>query len=345
MYAVVRFLDDHDKRLHVIHVHDIEKFDPKDTSDYDNRFVYSAYWRDPVDDTNTGLYNTQVLMLAESEDDARAKMRAKRLVIPKIPMQETTSDDDPDELVESQTKRKKAERKKQKNDRANAKKNMYDEILKKNLEKAHSGRKPRAQPRKGTDTPSDSGSSDSDELCPKSEILQMKKKKDVWKARTKALVVKELEKDRDMWKLRAEELQHDNQFLKQQVASLQRSLESKLFKLAVEQDRVPCSRGMLSAHSETDEGESFVGNLLIMDNMACSERVLPPCSSTAVEPEERTSTVGGEKNTTHPGPNGDFIYMEDGSKHSSTGDSRKTSTLLTRKKICPGSWLRRSKIS
>lgn len=64
MYAVVRFLDDHDKRLHVIHVHDIEKFDPKDTSDYDNRFVYSAYWRDPVDDTNTGLYNTQVLMLA-----------------------------------------------------------------------------------------------------------------------------------------------------------------------------------------------------------------------------------------------------------------------------------------
>lgn len=245
MYAVVRFLDDHDKRLHVIHVHDIEKFDPKDTSDYDNRFVYSAYWRDPVDDTNTGLYNTQVLMLAESEDDARAKMRAKRLVIPKIPMQET-SDDDPDELVESQTKRKKAERKKQKNDRANAKKNMYDEILKKNLEKAHSGRKPRAQPRKGTDTPSDSGSSDSDELCPKSEILQMKKKKDVWKARTKALVVKELEKDRDMWKLRAEELQHDNQFLKQQVASLQRSLESKLFKLAVEQDRVPCSRGMLS---------------------------------------------------------------------------------------------------
>lgn len=102
------------------------------------------------------------------------------------------------------------------------------------------------QPRKGTDTPSDSGSSDSDELCPKSEILQMKKKKDVWKARTKALVVKELEKDRDMWKLRAEELQHDNQFLKQQVASLQRSLESKLFKLAVEQDRVPCSRGMLS---------------------------------------------------------------------------------------------------
>ncbi|KAH8021357.1 hypothetical protein HPB51_015504 [Rhipicephalus microplus] len=246
MYADVRFLDDHDKRLHVIHVHDIEKFDPKDTSDYDNRFVYSAYWRDPVDDTNTGLYNTQVLMLAESEDDAREKMRAKRLVIPKIPMQET-SDDDPDELiVESQTKRKKAERKKQKNDRANAKKNMYDEILKKNLEKAHSGRKPRAQPRKGTDTPSDSGSSDSDELCPKSEILQMKKKKDVWKARTKALVVKELEKDRDMWKLRAEELQHDNQFLKQQVASLQRSLESKLFKLAVEQDRVPCSRGMLS---------------------------------------------------------------------------------------------------
>ncbi|KAH7963481.1 hypothetical protein HPB52_021248 [Rhipicephalus sanguineus] len=64
MFAVVRFLNDHDNRSHVIHVHDIENFDPKDTSDYDNRSVYNAYWHDPVDDTNSGLYNTQVLMLA-----------------------------------------------------------------------------------------------------------------------------------------------------------------------------------------------------------------------------------------------------------------------------------------
>lgn len=35
-----------------------------------------------------------------------------------------------------------------------------------------------------------------------------------------------------------------------------------------------------------------------LNNSKCC---VAPCSSTAVEPEERTSTVGGEKNTTHPG--------------------------------------------
>ncbi|KAL1435371.1 hypothetical protein MTO96_010992 [Rhipicephalus appendiculatus] len=91
MFAVVRFIDDHDKRLHVIHVDEIENFEPEDTSDYDNRSVYNAYWRDPVDDSNSGRYKTQVLMLAESESDARKKMQAKKVVIPKIPIQETSA--------------------------------------------------------------------------------------------------------------------------------------------------------------------------------------------------------------------------------------------------------------
>lgn len=64
MFAVVRFIDDHDKRLHVIHVDDIDSFEPRDTSDYNNLSVYNAYWQDPVDDSNNGLYKTQVLMLA-----------------------------------------------------------------------------------------------------------------------------------------------------------------------------------------------------------------------------------------------------------------------------------------
>ncbi|KAH6920518.1 hypothetical protein HPB50_028494 [Hyalomma asiaticum] len=64
MYAVVRFLTDHDNRLHVIHVDDIDNFEPKDINDFDNRAIYSAFWMDPVDDLNSGLYDTQVLMLA-----------------------------------------------------------------------------------------------------------------------------------------------------------------------------------------------------------------------------------------------------------------------------------------
>ncbi|KAL1482172.1 hypothetical protein MTO96_033988 [Rhipicephalus appendiculatus] len=90
MFAVVCFINDPDKPLHVIHVDDIENFEPQDTSDYDNHSVYNAYWQDLVDDSNSGLYKTQVLMLAESESDAREKMQAKRVVIPKIPMQETS---------------------------------------------------------------------------------------------------------------------------------------------------------------------------------------------------------------------------------------------------------------
>ncbi|XP_037509665.2 uncharacterized protein LOC119386445 isoform X2 [Rhipicephalus sanguineus] len=158
------------------------------------------------------------------------------------------------------------------------KKNLYEKILKKNLEDAHkkaqSGQKPRAQPSKGTSSSSYSESSDSDELCAKTELLQMKKKKEVWKARTKVLAQKELEKDRDLWKLRSEELQQENRFLKQQVASLQRCLESKIFELAVKQDRAPCSRGTLPALSDVaEETESLVRNPLDMNNKACSERV------------------------------------------------------------------------
>ncbi|KAK8775762.1 hypothetical protein V5799_030893, partial [Amblyomma americanum] len=85
MFAVVRFLSDRDNRLHVIPVDDIEDFAPKNDNDYDNRAVYSAYWRDSVDDTNSGLYNAQVLLLAaqaiamhqqklEAEDDAAEKL-------------------------------------------------------------------------------------------------------------------------------------------------------------------------------------------------------------------------------------------------------------------------------
>ncbi|KAH8040142.1 hypothetical protein HPB51_009520 [Rhipicephalus microplus] len=69
MFAVVRFIDDHDKRLQVIHVEDIDSFEPRDTSDYDNRSVYTAYWQDPVEDSNSGLYKTQLLMLAAKEKD------------------------------------------------------------------------------------------------------------------------------------------------------------------------------------------------------------------------------------------------------------------------------------
>ncbi|KAL1426888.1 hypothetical protein MTO96_000424 [Rhipicephalus appendiculatus] len=64
MFAVVRFLNDFDEKRHVIPVADIKDFKPANDSDFDKRATYSAFWRDPVDDEDTGFYNAQILMLA-----------------------------------------------------------------------------------------------------------------------------------------------------------------------------------------------------------------------------------------------------------------------------------------
>ncbi|KAK8765679.1 hypothetical protein V5799_031713 [Amblyomma americanum] len=298
MFAVVRFLSDRDNRLHVIPVDDIEDFAPKNDNDYDNRAVYSAYWRDSVDDTNSGLYNAQVLLLAESENDARNKMRAKRVIIPKITVQESTDDE------ESQAKKKRAEKKRQKNDKGNAKKVLYEEILKKNLEdshkKAQSLQNVGAQfhPRKNR---YDSTSSESDDLCARSELVNMKRQKQAWKGRAQELQESELEKEKEYWKSRAQELQDDNVFLKAQVASLQRCLESKIFQPP------PVAAA----------DEDLVGQPLEIDNTAPRKCAPLPCLSAATEAEERTSSPGEEQQQQHfltpPAPTGEFCYMEDGS--------------------------------
>uniref|UniRef100_A0A224Z1H1 Uncharacterized protein n=1 Tax=Rhipicephalus zambeziensis TaxID=60191 RepID=A0A224Z1H1_9ACAR len=64
MFAVVRFLNDIVEKRHVIPVADIKDFKPANDSDFDKRATYSAFWRDPVDDEDTGFYNAQILMLA-----------------------------------------------------------------------------------------------------------------------------------------------------------------------------------------------------------------------------------------------------------------------------------------
>ncbi|KAG0442301.1 hypothetical protein HPB47_015743, partial [Ixodes persulcatus] len=47
---------------HVIGVSDIQNFRPADTSDFDNKSIYDAFWREGVED-NTGFYSAQVLAL------------------------------------------------------------------------------------------------------------------------------------------------------------------------------------------------------------------------------------------------------------------------------------------
>ncbi|KAL1482597.1 hypothetical protein MTO96_033686 [Rhipicephalus appendiculatus] len=77
MFAVVRFLDDLEKRL-VIPVTDIENFKPANVSDFDKHATYTAFWRDPIDDEGTAYYDAQVLMLAVKMGEPRSEPTATK---------------------------------------------------------------------------------------------------------------------------------------------------------------------------------------------------------------------------------------------------------------------------
>lgn len=66
MFALVRFLHDHDnKRLHVVPAIDIEDFDPNHVEDFDRTRSYSVYYDDVKGHgEDTGFYDANVLLLA-----------------------------------------------------------------------------------------------------------------------------------------------------------------------------------------------------------------------------------------------------------------------------------------
>ncbi|XP_077508754.1 uncharacterized protein LOC144120222 [Amblyomma americanum] len=122
----------------------------------------------------------------------------------------------------------------------------------------------------------------------------MRRQKEAWKGRAQELQENELEKEKEYWKSRAQELQDDNVFLKAQVASLQRCLESKIFQLE-QQGKAHYSRGMTTAPPVAAADEDLVGQPLEIDNTAPRKCALLPCLSAATEAEERTSSPGGEQ--------------------------------------------------
>ncbi|KAH6934245.1 hypothetical protein HPB50_022232 [Hyalomma asiaticum] len=135
MFAVVRFLDDFDGKRHVIPASDKKNFYPENDLDFDKYATYSAYWRDPVDDEDTGFYNVQILMLAESEAGAQERMDTRRVPVPKIRRNENTSSDGEEPTL----KKKKAEKKKEKQNKESAQHSMYEQILGSTLRNAHAG--------------------------------------------------------------------------------------------------------------------------------------------------------------------------------------------------------------
>lgn len=94
MHAVVRFIDDEDKRLHIVPVDAIVNFKPKDERDFSKSTLYNVYWQDPVE-ANTGMYRAQVLMLAATKEELDARLASKRLPIPKVHDRDEDSSDEP----------------------------------------------------------------------------------------------------------------------------------------------------------------------------------------------------------------------------------------------------------
>ncbi|KAH6920584.1 hypothetical protein HPB50_028428 [Hyalomma asiaticum] len=90
MYALVRFLDDQDSRRHVISIKDILDFEPKGKTDFDNKAVYTVFWRDDLEE-NTGNYSAQILMLGGTEEEVRE--RTKRVPVPKVTVEESEGDE------------------------------------------------------------------------------------------------------------------------------------------------------------------------------------------------------------------------------------------------------------
>ncbi|KAL1467100.1 hypothetical protein MTO96_042385, partial [Rhipicephalus appendiculatus] len=99
MYALVRFLDDQDNRRHVISIKDILDLEPKDKSDFDNKAVYTVFWRDDID-VNPGNYSAQILMLGDTEEEVRD--RTKRVPVPKVTVEES-EEEEPTASAEEET--------------------------------------------------------------------------------------------------------------------------------------------------------------------------------------------------------------------------------------------------
>lgn len=64
MYALVRFLNDHDRKIYTIPVTRIREFNPADAEDFDAQLVYSAFWDDTDSEETSGHYPAQILMMA-----------------------------------------------------------------------------------------------------------------------------------------------------------------------------------------------------------------------------------------------------------------------------------------
>ncbi|XP_042147356.1 uncharacterized protein LOC121836507 [Ixodes scapularis] len=79
MFALVRFLKEFDQKRYVVPVRCIKDFHPVNENDLDKNGVYTAFWEDNENSENIGSYPSQVLLLANSEEELQAKRASRRV--------------------------------------------------------------------------------------------------------------------------------------------------------------------------------------------------------------------------------------------------------------------------
>lgn len=289
MYALVRFLEDLDHRRHVIPIEDIRNFSPANTKDFDNKAVYTVFWRDGADE-NTGDYTAQILLLGATEEKVRE--RPKRVPVPKMTVDESSDDEPP-------AQRRKQALKKKKNNQASVKAVSYGAILKGQLSQAH--RKNATADVIHAATVSKrhfnfSAASDSDESLVASNLSR---------------------KNAEYWKEKCLELREDNKFLKEQVRGLHTLLGSKIFRL----EETMCSKEVAPVHgahvaartenvSEADTGVAVASP--VRSNIPRAEQN----AATAMAPACRPVITQVD---TEPAMTEDFTFLPDGSLHLQKG--------------------------
>ncbi|KAK8775517.1 hypothetical protein V5799_031139 [Amblyomma americanum] len=282
--------DDRDDKLHVVGVNDIDGFEPKDTKDFDNKAIYSVFWVDtkPGSDDTGFYYKAQVLLLAERREDIEE--RQKRVLKPKIRPEECSDE-------ENQKKKEKQILHKKKQLKVAAKKTRYADILHKHLADAHNKigamrSEDQKHKKRRLEVSTSSSSGDDESLCSSSELRQAIASKNRWKEKA----------------LKLEAREH---FLQNQITSLQRCLESKIFHLSGELPQaVPES-------CETAVNEASSVHALPAGVQASTEQQLQQNI-----PERASASVAKQNSAALLQPSNvpeDFTHLADGSFHLSKG--------------------------
>ncbi|KAK8784168.1 hypothetical protein V5799_009467 [Amblyomma americanum] len=182
-----------------------------------------------------------------------------------------------------------------------SKKAEYETILKKNMDNARTktlaaqSRDTRQAAKKRARASSESASESEDSLCAKSELQEAINQK-------------------NFWKKRAKELDEERLFLREQVKSLQRCLESKIFQLDTK------LAGAQQADGKSATEFSCTPTLPSSEQATavCTQPTATPGTSQEQEKAANSSHPAEDTEVAHL-PREDFTYLDDGSFHLSKG--------------------------